>query len=173
MRCQVSKCTNDVHAKGLCKYHYYAKRHKDKYVPRGRNNVEYPYTCSVCNGSFVSTSPTTKTCPDHRAIANRFSRHGIDVGIATDMLIAQDFKCIGCMNEIGLGDSVVDHDHSHCSGKAGCQDCVRSLMCHQCNTALGLLQESPERLLRLHAYAIAISRPPMLESASQLSERNV
>ena len=38
----------------------------------------------------------------------------------------------------------VDHDHD--TGK------VRGLLCHHCNTALGLLHDNPERILNLHAY---------------------
>ena len=45
-----------------------------------------------------------------------------------------------------------DHDHSCCPGERTCGECVRSILCSQCNTALGLLGESVERALALVAY---------------------
>ena len=40
----------------------------------------------------------------------------------------------------------LDVDHNHATGT------VRGLLCRKCNTALGLLQDSPEILLRAHYY---------------------
>jgi hypothetical protein len=37
-------------------------------------------------------------------------------------------------------------DHCHTTGR------IRGLLCHRCNTALGLLQDSPELLGRAAAY---------------------
>lgn len=39
----------------------------------------------------------------------------------------------------------IDHDHSCCSGEwhTSCGACVRGVLCHNCNIALGLLKEDP------------------------------
>lgn len=50
----------------------------------------------------------------------------------------------------------VDHDHVCCpkgSSPRSCGECVRGALCHSCNTALGLLGESPDRIRLLLAYA--------------------
>jgi hypothetical protein len=50
----------------------------------------------------------------------------------------------------------VDHDHACCPGDKSCGRCVRGLLCHRCNVALGLLDDDPERL----ASAILYLTPP-------------
>jgi hypothetical protein len=40
----------------------------------------------------------------------------------------------------------VDHDHSHCSPGSSCAFCRRGLACSNCNTAIGMAGDDPERL---------------------------
>lgn len=64
-----------------------------------------------------------------------------------DMVIASCGRCASCgrmddgSKALGI---VIDHDHA--TGR------VRGLICHQCNSALGLLEESLERLAELSSY---------------------
>lgn len=46
----------------------------------------------------------------------------------------------------------VDHDHRCCKGMKSCGKCIRGLLCHKCNRALGLLGDSPELLRTLAAW---------------------
>lgn len=46
----------------------------------------------------------------------------------------------------------VDHDHSCCGIGKACSECVRGWLCRDCNTALGLLRDSPERITQLYKY---------------------
>ena len=55
----------------------------------------------------------------------------------------------------------IDHDHKCCppgSSPRSCGSCVRGALCHGCNTALGLLCESPERIeaLLIHVRPLAV-----------------
>jgi hypothetical protein len=52
-----------------------------------------------------------------------------------------------------------DHDRKCCPGKKTCGKCLRGLLCSECNTALGLVKENPERLHAMVAY-IAKYAPP-------------
>lgn len=47
---------------------------------------------------------------------------------------------------------VVDHDHNCCPGVHSCGQCVRGLICHQCNIAAGMLGDDPPRAHALARY---------------------
>lgn len=62
----------------------------------------------------------------------------------------QNGKCALCFKVFENYD--VDHDHSCCSHRKTCGKCNRGLLCHGCNTALGLFGESEEVLQRTIDY---------------------
>jgi len=62
----------------------------------------------------------------------------------------QEGKCPLCLTVLENPD--VDHDHSCCSQRYTCGKCTRGLLCHSCNTALGLFDESKEVLQRAIDY---------------------
>lgn len=72
--------------------------------------------------------------------------------ITVDQYIAmhkfQNEKCgnSGCDTVLDLMSSSTHVDHCHATGK------VRSLMCNQCNTALGMLKEDDKRISGLSEY---------------------
>jgi Recombination endonuclease VII. len=64
-----------------------------------------------------------------------------------EMLETQGSKCAVCNSECIRYDKLsVDHDHV--------TNKVRGLLCHRCNTALGLLQDNPEIISNLLEYLI-------------------
>ena len=78
-----------------------------------------------------------------KAFENRLSnKYGITKENYQDMLVTQRGCCASCGD---LTDKLVV-DHCHTSGK------VRALLCHGCNTALGLLKEDIERCEALIEY---------------------
>lgn len=92
----------------------------------------------------------TKKNPDKLAAKLRsgtFTRRKIKYGISRHdyraLLTSQGGKCMICQDLVG-GDLRVDHDHT--TGK------VRSLLCANCNSALGLFQEDTTRLSRAIEY---------------------
>lgn len=73
--------------------------------------------------------------------------YGISLAQYEEMLVAQDGRCRICGSDKAdsRGRSLhVDHDHA--TGR------VRGLLCNQCNHAIGLLQDSPERFERAADY---------------------
>ena len=73
------------------------------------------------------------------------ANYGLTVEDFDNMLTAQDNKCGAC------GDTFVDQksthvDHCHSTGK------IRGLLCRDCNIALGLLKDDPERIQGLKNY---------------------
>ena len=47
---------------------------------------------------------------------------------------------------------VVDHDHGCCPGKKTCGKCLRGLLCHECNMALGKVRDSKQLLHKAIGY---------------------
>ena len=78
--------------------------------------------------------------PEKLILSNRNTKlkraYGITHNDYLVMLEQQDYKCACCgvdNKNAGIKGLVVDHNHT--TGK------IRQLLCHQCNTALGLLKE--------------------------------
>ena len=46
----------------------------------------------------------------------------------------------------------VDHDHACCPGRRSCGKCVRSLLCHNCNSLLGYAKDDVEHLMKAIEY---------------------
>jgi hypothetical protein len=69
-----------------------------------------------------------------------------------EMLAKQNGGCAICgrkNNQLKKGreDSFcVDHDHQCCAGTRSCGSCIRGLLCHACNQAIGLLKDSTKIL---------------------------
>ncbi len=75
-------------------------------------------------------------------------KYGITVERYDEMLAAQHGVCAICGKPpSGKGTSGqslhVDHDHSCCPGTKSCGECVRGLLCSNCNMAVGLLKDDP------------------------------
>lgn len=75
------------------------------------------------------------------------------------LLEEQDYVCAICGKANADGqDLYVDHDHSCCSGSKSCGKCIRGLLCHKCNSALGLFDDSIESLNKAVEYRKKYSR---------------
>lgn len=85
----------------------------------------------------------------------RFMIYGITPEVYDTMLKEQDNRCAVCLYEFTDNNPpVVDHDHSYCPfiGQKTCGKCVRGLTHENCNAAIGLLCDDPERLERAASY---------------------
>lgn len=89
--------------------------------------------------------------PEARRQHKLMHKYGISVAEYDQLLADQDGRCAICgvagPEAARWGVLVVDHDHE--SGK------VRGLLCSNCNCAIGLLGDSPERLNKAAAYLLA------------------
>ncbi len=70
-----------------------------------------------------------------------------------EMLARQGGRCAICCRSAER--LQVDHDHACCDSDKSCGECVRGLLCHMCNKALGLFGDSAEALLAAFAYVTA------------------
>lgn len=65
------------------------------------------------------------------------------------MWVAQEGNCYLCGDPLVEGNVHVDHDHRCCPHTHSCRNCRRGLACNRCNQAIGLANDSPERLRRM------------------------
>jgi hypothetical protein len=110
--------------------------------------------CVKCDEEFTPTLAAQKYCSgrcwqavDRKKRPNR-NRVSIPASQYSDLMLAQDGKCAICKCDSGTnnrGDRLAV-DHCHSTGK------IRGLLCHKCNTAIGLLKDSKENLLEAIRY---------------------
>jgi hypothetical protein len=77
-------------------------------------------------------------------------RYGLTPEAYQNLLNIQGSRCATC--GIAPDKFYVDHDHSCCSGTKSCGECVRGLICFNCNTALGQVKDDPRILLAMISY---------------------
>jgi hypothetical protein len=72
----------------------------------------------------------------------RISLYGLTELAFSQLLLAQGYACGMCGEPFEDGRLIhVDHDHACCPEKSrSCGQCVRGLLCHACNIALGHIQ---------------------------------
>ena len=124
----------------------YNCRHCNKYFPenemhmvKNRGYESYTY-CITCN----------KVVKDMRVI----SKYGITRDDYLQMLKDQNYGCKVCGKEETTFRKrlSIDHDHACCPGEGSCGKCIRGLLCHHCNAALGNVYDNVETLKKLIAY---------------------
>lgn len=104
--------------------------------------------CKVCTGQ--ASNAWHKQRPEWRRNANLKHNHRITTEEYNALLERQGGNCAAC----GLADTALHYgkprslavDHCHQTGK------LRGLLCGKCNQALGLLDDSPEKIEALLKY---------------------
>ena len=87
-------------------------------------------------------------------------RYGINLEQYDALFKDQGGVCALCGQPPSEGTRLhVDHDHACCPGgdardtnEDACGNCVRGLLCHQCNTALGTLGDTVDSIERVLGY---------------------
>ena len=97
-------------------------------------------------------------------------RYGLTAERYQELLDMQGGVCYFCKEPPGKYALSVDHDHRCCKTwdnrddkTPACGKCVRGLLCHLCNTALGRLGDTPEKLQEVLNY---LNLPPAQTSGT-------
>ena len=136
------------------------------------------YICNKCGLSKINKDGIKKTCKKCAAERQRqywienpeqylkqkarvkvndqaykriFLRHGLTEEVYQTMMAKYEGTCWACRIRKA---TCVDHDHTCCNSAFSCGKCVRGVLCSQCNTALGLLQDNPIYIEKLMAYSL-------------------
>lgn len=111
--------------------------------------------CRMCEAIFTPVGPSNLYCSEEctkKGYRNVYllRHYGLTLAQYESMVEEQDGQCAICLEE---GFLMAEHhkaklvvDHCHTGGQ------VRGLLCHNCNRALGLFQDSQEILLRAVEY---------------------
>ena len=117
---------------------YKTGRKKDK--PDARH-----YVCKQCTRERVAANHN----PARYRAQHLKRQYNITVEDYDEMFEKQEGKCAICGSSSPGNtrrNSYFSVDHCHSTGK------VRGLLCHPCNTALGLLKDNPETITNILSY---------------------
>lgn len=88
---------------------------------------------------------------DGRINRRRLDRYKISTEDYEARVAKQEGKCALC-ERVPKQPLQIDHDHECCNGQITCGNCIRDLLCIDCNTALGKLLDSPALLRKAANY---------------------
>lgn len=99
------------------------------------------------NTYVYNGSRSCKQCNKERQPWYRIKKkYGLDMEEYKEILKKQDNKCAACFRSFEEVRPCVDHDHTCCPGQETCGGCLREILCINCNTALGQVNDSIEHL---------------------------
>jgi len=103
------------------------------------SNLKHSTSCG-CDKAYAIRSGKSRTSAIPSKIRANKSHLKLTFGLTLEkrdqMISDQDGKCLICKREFEETPHI-DHDHQCCPGKNSCGKCIRGLLCHHCNTALG------------------------------------
>lgn len=147
--CSVEDCARGVKARGLCTSHY--SRYKlGKEVNTPLITVQ-PQTVTECIVDNCHQPPSAKN------LCQRHTVQRLNYNItAEDVNFLSNTPCMICGDEMAH----IDHDSSCCptGNSKKCGACVRGSLCANCNRALGMMKDDPNRLLNAFEYLESWSR---------------
>lgn len=130
-----------------------------------RNNPREQRECPICGTDISHMRRDAKSCSDKcgvelrrrdgrlKAISRKalLARYGLTQEAFDALLAEQGGRCAICGStdpKTHHGRWHIDHDHSCCPNRdqRTCGECVRGLLCGQCNLGLGHFEDDPERL---------------------------
>jgi hypothetical protein len=172
--CSFSECNNWVKRDGLCGSHARQVSNGKTLAPltvkysRTARNDDGNKRCRRCESwlpesEFYSDSRASDGlntyCKPCTRVMSIETRYNLPYSTYEKLLADQGGVCAICASEPLDGTNLnIDHDHSCCSGmNKSCGKCVRGLLCSDCNTALGLMNDDASRLMKAINYLNASS----------------
>ena len=122
----------------------------DQFTKQGQY---YRHRCKLCNTKRVRAY--YKEHPDRYAKwaeaqgKMRYRKHGLTQVQIEAIVEANGSMCAVCGNRPWTD---IDQDHRCCPGSYSCGECVRGLLCNQCNVAAGLLRDNPDTIRSMLRY---------------------
>lgn len=118
-----------------------------------RAAARWPYVCAECTGPIHHLMERLRSHRVPHEMARRLLTDPTCEVCGVD-IVAKHRDSTSGRNRALL---VVDHDHRCCPGVTSCGECVRGLLCSNCNCAAGLVQDDPDIAQALVFYLVARS----------------
>lgn len=139
--CSFESCERKTESHGLCSTHNNQRRAGKELTPiRVWGSYTRGSACPLAGCDKPSTG--RRGCVKHAALSRTYNLSLEEIG-------ALRTECSVCGSKQNL---TVDHDHACCDRFGSCGKCVRDILCTNCNTALGHVKDSKDRLRGLIAY---------------------
>lgn len=162
--CSVAGCDHPRYAAlGLCRAHERQfKKHgevvavavRQVFPVEERDGLRKCRTCGQWKEPSKFVRQRSSEC---RRCLHMPSRYGITHDQFEELFEQQGRVCAICGTDTPGGNWkqwAVDHDHGCCPGsRGGCGNCVRGILCNNCNMGIGYFGDSPEKLTAAAAYA--------------------
>lgn len=88
-----------------------------------------------------------RTCARANGQVQWLRNYGITLEKVTELQEAQENKCAICPRVFDSPRIMhIDHDHDCCDGNFSCGECVRGLLCENCNRGLGMFKDNIDLL---------------------------
>lgn len=172
--CAFPDCSREHYAKKFCQYHARQLRDGKSMTPAPRWRAAASWKTSAEKRTDVETGKRwctacmrylpppsfgvnngTSDKIDHRCMkCAGLARFNITSLEYEKLLESQEGVCKICrLTNAGGRSLAVDHDHECCPQQMkSCGNCIRGLLCHSCNTAIGHLRDSAELCSRAAEY---------------------
>lgn len=129
-------------------------------------NEEGKVHCRNCGGYFEESQMKQSKIKKYKGLSycnecapllqrtRLLTKYGLTIDSYHKILEEQNYACKICKQK----DTTfrkrlsVDHDHSCCAGTTSCGKCIRGLLCHHCNAALGNVKDNIEVLKTMIKY---------------------
>lgn len=99
--------------------------------------------CRFCGKVSVSLKPSGATCQPWNNFLTRARNYSLSPEQLEQLYLEQQGACAICGGpESSTMAFSIDHDHGCCNTSRSCGKCVRGLLCKQCNSALGMVDDS-------------------------------
>ena len=127
---------------------------------KSNNKAGHRHKCRICWNKYMKEyylkNPTKYNQQKRYVKVNdkfshhSYNRHGLTEPEFLAMYNKFDGKCWSCKDS---NITCIDHDHRCCPHRnKSCGKCIRGLLCGGCNTALGHLYDSEDRISALLIY---------------------
>lgn len=160
-RCNQAKSIDNFskHSKGFDGYQNRCKQcAKENYWSKREDLIEKKREYNLKNKDSINAKHKVyrEEFPEKNKERKLKYYYNITLDQYNEMLDSQNHVCAICegTNESSGKDLFVDHDHSCCPGGRSCGECVRGLLCNDCNLSIGRMRDDPIRLTKAVEYIL-------------------